>query len=129
MKDSTKDNVKGKAHEVKGTAKKKLGRAAKNPELKEEGQAERFAGKVQKNVGDIERLWRSKVAKGLLAMTYVTSNHYHHSDTGFWRRLLWLRPLGIRWRGWRRSRHNSDHPSAGLSFGSLSLTERTSRRS
>ncbi|HEY6340399.1 MAG TPA: CsbD family protein [Bryobacteraceae bacterium] len=57
MKDSTKDKVEGKAHEVKGTVKEKLGKATNNPDLESEGQAEKIGGKVQKKVGDIEKVF------------------------------------------------------------------------
>ena len=56
MKDSTKDKVEGKAHEVKGTVKEKVGKATNNPDLESEGQAEKIGGKVQKKVGDIEKV-------------------------------------------------------------------------
>jgi uncharacterized protein YjbJ (UPF0337 family) len=57
MKDSTKDKLEGKVHEVKGAVKEKLGRARKNPDLEDEGQAEKIGGKVQKKVGDIEKVF------------------------------------------------------------------------
>jgi uncharacterized protein YjbJ (UPF0337 family) len=56
MKDSTKDQVKGKAHEVKGAVKEKLGRATNNPNLEAEGQDENLAGKVQKKVGQVKKV-------------------------------------------------------------------------
>lgn len=37
MKDSTKDKVEGKAHEVKGAVKEKLGKATNNPDFESEG--------------------------------------------------------------------------------------------
>jgi uncharacterized protein YjbJ (UPF0337 family) len=57
MKDSTKDKVAGKAHEVKGAVKEKVGKATNNPDLESEGQAEKIGGKVQKKVGDIEKVF------------------------------------------------------------------------
>jgi len=57
MKDSTKDKVQGTAHEVKGTVKEKVGRAVKNPNLEDEGNAEKVGGKVQKKVGDIDKVF------------------------------------------------------------------------
>ena len=57
MKDSTKDKVEGKAHEVKGAVKQKVGKARNNPDLESEGQAEKIGGKVQKKVGDIEKVF------------------------------------------------------------------------
>lgn len=56
MKDSTKDKAFGKVHEVKGAIKEKIGNATNNPNLHDEGQAEKFAGKVQKKVGDVEKV-------------------------------------------------------------------------
>ena len=56
MKQSMKDRVKGKAHEVKGAVKEKFGRATNNPDLEAEGKGEKVAGKVQKKVGDVEKV-------------------------------------------------------------------------
>ncbi len=56
MKESTKDQVQGKGHEVKGAVKEKIGRAIKNPDLEAEGQAEKAGGKVQKKVGEVEKV-------------------------------------------------------------------------
>jgi uncharacterized protein YjbJ (UPF0337 family) len=56
MKPSTKDQIKGKFHEVKGEVKKKAGQVTNNPDLKAEGQAENLAGKIQKKVGQIEKV-------------------------------------------------------------------------
>lgn len=57
MKPSTKDQVKGKLHEVKGTVKEAVGTVTNNPDLKNEGQAETLAGKVQKKVGQVEKVF------------------------------------------------------------------------
>ena len=54
MKQSTKDQVEGQLHEVKGKVKEKVGQVTNNPDLEVEGQAENLAGKVQKKVGQIE---------------------------------------------------------------------------
>jgi uncharacterized protein YjbJ (UPF0337 family) len=56
MKDSTKDKIEGGAHEVKGAVKQKVGRAIKNPDLETEGTDEKLGGKIQKKVGDIEKV-------------------------------------------------------------------------
>jgi uncharacterized protein YjbJ (UPF0337 family) len=53
---STKDEIKGKLHEVKGTIKEKLGQATNNPDLEDEGKAEHITGKVQKKAGQIEKV-------------------------------------------------------------------------
>jgi uncharacterized protein YjbJ (UPF0337 family) len=57
MTPSTKDQVAGKFHEVKGKVKQKLGQAAGNPNVEAEGQSENLAGKVQKKVGQIEKVF------------------------------------------------------------------------
>jgi uncharacterized protein YjbJ (UPF0337 family) len=56
MKDSTKDKVEGAMHEAKGAIKEKTGRVINNPNLEAEGQDEKVAGKIQKKVGDIEKV-------------------------------------------------------------------------
>jgi uncharacterized protein YjbJ (UPF0337 family) len=56
-KESTKDEVKGKAHEIKGKIKQKAGRALKNPALEEEGEDEEIAGTIQKKVGQIKKVF------------------------------------------------------------------------
>ena len=54
MRDSTKDQIQGKAHEVKGAVKKKIGRAIDDRTLEDQGTAEKIAGKIQKKVGQLE---------------------------------------------------------------------------
>ena len=57
MKESTKDGLKGEAHEVKGSVKETAGQLTNNPTLTNEGQAEKLAGKVQKKVGQVEEVF------------------------------------------------------------------------
>ena len=57
MKPSTKDQIKGDFHELKGKAKEKAGKVTNNPKLAAEGQNEKLAGKVQKKVGQIEKVF------------------------------------------------------------------------
>ena len=57
MKPSTKDQIRGKLHEVKGAVKQKAGQLTNNPDLEAKGQGEKFAGKVQKKVGQIEKIF------------------------------------------------------------------------
>ena len=57
MKPSTKDQITGKLHELKGKVKEKVGKAVGNPNLEEEGQDEKVAGKVQKKVGEVEKVF------------------------------------------------------------------------
>jgi uncharacterized protein YjbJ (UPF0337 family) len=57
MKDSTKDKVGGKVHELKGAVKEKVGHATNDPNLEAEGQDEKLGGKIQKKVGDVEKVF------------------------------------------------------------------------
>ncbi|MGA2133586.1 MAG: CsbD family protein [Bryobacteraceae bacterium] len=57
MTPSTKDEMQGKLHEVKGKVKEKAGHAIGNPDLEAEGQSENLAGKVQKKVGQVEKVF------------------------------------------------------------------------
>ena len=54
MKPSTKDQIEGKFHELKGDAKQKAGQVTDNPKLETKGLSEKLAGKVQNKVGQIE---------------------------------------------------------------------------
>ena len=54
MKPSTKDQIKGEFHEVKGKVKEKVGHAITSPDIESEGQSENLAGKVQKKIGKIK---------------------------------------------------------------------------
>jgi uncharacterized protein YjbJ (UPF0337 family) len=56
MKPSSKDQIQGAYHEAKGKTKETLGKVTKNPDLQDEGQAEKIAGKVQKKVGQVEKV-------------------------------------------------------------------------
>ena len=56
MKPSTKDQITGKLHEVKGDVKEKAGQVTNDPNLEAEGQIEKFGGKVQKKIGQIEKV-------------------------------------------------------------------------
>jgi uncharacterized protein YjbJ (UPF0337 family) len=57
MKDSTKDQVGGKVHEVKGKIKEKVGQLTNNPNLEDRGTDEKVSGKIQKKVGQIEKVF------------------------------------------------------------------------
>ena len=56
MNASTKDRIEGKFHEVKGKVKQKAGHAVGNPNVESEGQAENIAGKVQRKIGQVEKV-------------------------------------------------------------------------
>jgi uncharacterized protein YjbJ (UPF0337 family) len=57
MKNSTKDKVQGATHEAKGAVKEKIGKISGNPKLQDEGTDEKVGGKIQKKVGDIEKVF------------------------------------------------------------------------
>jgi uncharacterized protein YjbJ (UPF0337 family) len=57
MKNSTKDKVQGGVHELKGKVKEKVGSATNDPNLAAEGTDEKVAGKIQKKVGDVEKVF------------------------------------------------------------------------
>jgi len=56
MKPSTKDQAEGKFHDVKGKIKEKAGKAINNPNLENEGTDEKMAGKIQKKIGQVEKV-------------------------------------------------------------------------
>lgn len=55
MKPSTKDEIAGRVHEVKGTVKEKVGELTNDPDLEGEGIGEKIGGKVQKKIGQVEK--------------------------------------------------------------------------
>jgi uncharacterized protein YjbJ (UPF0337 family) len=57
MKDSMKDQVGGKVHEIKGKIKEKTGELINDPNLQDRGTDEKVAGKVQKKVGQVEKVF------------------------------------------------------------------------
>ena len=56
MKPSSKDEVAGEIHRVKGAVKEKVGKATSNPDLEAEGKIERVAGSVQKKIGRVKKV-------------------------------------------------------------------------
>jgi len=57
MKQSTTDQVKGAFKEAKGAVKEKVGEMTNDPKLANRGRDENLAGKVQKKVGQVERVF------------------------------------------------------------------------
>jgi uncharacterized protein YjbJ (UPF0337 family) len=57
MKQSTKDQIAGELHKVKGSVKEKAGQVTNNPDLEAEGKAENRAGNTQKKVGQVEKVF------------------------------------------------------------------------
>jgi uncharacterized protein YjbJ (UPF0337 family) len=56
MNPSTKDQIEGNVHQVKGAVKEQVGKLTKNPNLEQKGQVENLAGKLQKKVGQVEKV-------------------------------------------------------------------------
>lgn len=54
MKSSTKDQAKGKYHEVKGKIKEVAGDLIDDPNMEAEGASEKIAGKAQKKLGEVK---------------------------------------------------------------------------
>jgi len=55
-KPSTKDELEGNLHDLKGKVKEQAGQLINDPDLEAEGQAEKIAGKIQKKVGQVEKV-------------------------------------------------------------------------
>jgi uncharacterized protein YjbJ (UPF0337 family) len=56
VKQSTKNVARGKANEIKGKVKEKAGRMTNNPRLEDEGTDQRIGGKVQRKVGQVQKV-------------------------------------------------------------------------
>ena len=56
MRPSTKDEIDGKVHEVKGGVKEKAGQLTNNPDLEAEGIDEKIGGKVQEKFGQVKKV-------------------------------------------------------------------------
>lgn len=57
MNSSAKDQIEGAFHEAKGKVKETVGQATNNPDLEAEGKAENLAGKLQKKVGEVKKVF------------------------------------------------------------------------
>ena len=56
MKAGIKDELEGKAHQLKGALKETAGKVVNNPKLEADGHHERVGGKVQKKIGQVEKV-------------------------------------------------------------------------
>ena len=57
MKSSTKDKIKGALKEAKGKVKEETGKVTRNPDLRDRGTIEKAGGKVQRKIGDVEKVF------------------------------------------------------------------------
>jgi uncharacterized protein YjbJ (UPF0337 family) len=56
MNESTKDELQGKAHELKGAVREAAGKLTNQPALEADGQNENLAGTIQKKIGQVEKV-------------------------------------------------------------------------
>ena len=54
---SSEDKAKGKLNQVAGKVKEKAGEATGNPDLRDQGTAEKTGGKIQRKIGDIKKVF------------------------------------------------------------------------
>jgi uncharacterized protein YjbJ (UPF0337 family) len=64
MDGSTKDKTQGKVGQAVGKVKEKVGQATDNPDMEEEGTAEKLKGKVQDKVGDVKKVFEKRALAG-----------------------------------------------------------------
>lgn len=57
MSSSTHDKIKGRAKEAVGKVKEETGKAIGNPNLQDRGTAEKVAGKVERKVGEVKKVF------------------------------------------------------------------------
>lgn len=57
MKSSMKDKAEGTFHEMKGKVKEVAGKLSDNPKLEGAGLGEKLAGKVQKKIGQVKKVF------------------------------------------------------------------------
>jgi uncharacterized protein YjbJ (UPF0337 family) len=57
MKSSTRDKVEGAFKQAKGKLKEEAGKATRNPDLQDEGTVDKTAGKVQRKIGDVKKVF------------------------------------------------------------------------
>jgi uncharacterized protein YjbJ (UPF0337 family) len=57
VKSSTKDRAKGRAKETKGKLTESAGRALRDPNLEDRGTTDKIAGKVQRKVGEVKKVF------------------------------------------------------------------------
>ena len=56
MKPSTKNEINGNIHQIKGAVKETTGKITNNPTLQAKGKAESNLGRAQKKVGQMEKV-------------------------------------------------------------------------
>ncbi len=56
MKSSTKNNIDGKMHQVKGTIKQTIGKVLNNRGMEAKGKLENIKGKVEEKIGQLKKI-------------------------------------------------------------------------
>lgn len=56
MKPSTSNKIEGAARQAAGKIKETTGRAINNPDMEAEGTAEKISGKVERKVGEVQKV-------------------------------------------------------------------------
>ena len=57
MNSSTRDRIEGRSKEAVGKVKEKTGETIGNPDLEDRGTAEKVAGKVERKVGEVKKVF------------------------------------------------------------------------
>lgn len=57
MKTSTKDQVEGKLHRVKGKIEETVGKRSNNPDLEVKGRVEKIEGEAQEKAGHVKKIF------------------------------------------------------------------------
>ena len=73
MKESTKDELAGKAHEVKGAVKERAGRITNDLKLEAEGNDEKLTGKIQKKIGPSREGFRNLTIEPVRKLCFYLS--------------------------------------------------------
>jgi uncharacterized protein YjbJ (UPF0337 family) len=63
MKSSIANRLAGELHEAKGKFKEKVGQMTNDPETETEGLTEKVAGKIQKRIGQAQKVVQKAVSK------------------------------------------------------------------
>ena len=57
MKSSTKDKIKGKVEQAKGSVKEGAGRATSDPAMQDRGTTQKVGGKLREKMGDVKKVF------------------------------------------------------------------------
>jgi Uncharacterized protein conserved in bacteria len=89
MKSSTKDQVEGTLHEVKGKAKEVAGKLTDNPKLEGEGTGEKIAGQVQEKSARSRRFSGNRWSGGS-STGYIGNSEAKNEKVAYWNNAIGL---------------------------------------